>query len=236
MASAIEREWLDPTASGVAHAFDSGSGTVRASARDYYGAIVLAEHPVKPDPLESSTLLGRAYLERGLTAADYSARSTSRICGTRRERVGPGCPGGGRASIALRGRSRGKPVVERAGRPRQAGALAATRSERPIAPAGLRVRRLGLRFREGAGAFGLAETPAIGPRREPVLLRLLAPNGRPVQMTRDLRSFWERTYRRSARSCAAAIRSTPGPRIRGMRRRRRAPRRRGGSPVRREDD
>ena len=42
--------------------------------------------------------------------------------------------------------------------------------------------------------FGLAETPRIGPRRVPVLLHLLAPNGRPVQSTSDLRSFWERTY------------------------------------------
>ena len=42
--------------------------------------------------------------------------------------------------------------------------------------------------------FGVKETPRIGPRREPVLLALLAPNGRPVQLTRDLRSFWERTY------------------------------------------
>ena len=42
--------------------------------------------------------------------------------------------------------------------------------------------------------FGLAETPGIGPRREPVVFELLAPNGRPVQTTRDLRSFWERTY------------------------------------------
>jgi ATP-dependent helicase HrpB len=42
--------------------------------------------------------------------------------------------------------------------------------------------------------FGLAETPRIGPRQEPVIIELLAPNGRPVQTTRDLRSFWERTY------------------------------------------
>ena len=27
-----------------------------------------------------------------------------------------------------------------------------------------------------------------------MLLELLAPNGQPVQTTRDLRSFWERTY------------------------------------------
>ena len=42
--------------------------------------------------------------------------------------------------------------------------------------------------------FGLAETPRIGPRLEPVVFELLAPNGRPVQTTRDLRSFWARTY------------------------------------------
>ena len=42
--------------------------------------------------------------------------------------------------------------------------------------------------------FGLAETPSIGPRHEPVLFALLAPNGRPVQMTRDLKSFWKGTY------------------------------------------
>jgi ATP-dependent helicase HrpB len=42
--------------------------------------------------------------------------------------------------------------------------------------------------------FGLADTPRVGPRREPVLLALLAPNGRPVQITRDLRSFWTNTY------------------------------------------
>jgi ATP-dependent helicase HrpB len=42
--------------------------------------------------------------------------------------------------------------------------------------------------------FGLADSPRIGPRREPVVFELLAPSGRPVQTTRDLRSFWDRTY------------------------------------------
>jgi ATP-dependent RNA helicase HrpB len=42
--------------------------------------------------------------------------------------------------------------------------------------------------------FGLAETPRVGRRKEPVILALLAPNGRPVQITRDLRSFWNNTY------------------------------------------
>jgi ATP-dependent helicase HrpB len=42
--------------------------------------------------------------------------------------------------------------------------------------------------------FGLADTPLLGPRQVPVLFALLAPNGRAVQTTRDLRSFWTRGY------------------------------------------
>jgi ATP-dependent helicase HrpB len=42
--------------------------------------------------------------------------------------------------------------------------------------------------------FGLAETPAVAGGRMPVLLHLLSPAGRPMQVTRDLRSFWDRIY------------------------------------------
>jgi ATP-dependent helicase HrpB len=42
--------------------------------------------------------------------------------------------------------------------------------------------------------FGLVDTPRIGRRQVPVRLELLSPGGRPVQVTQDLRSFWERTY------------------------------------------
>src|SRR6185436_15474349 len=42
--------------------------------------------------------------------------------------------------------------------------------------------------------FGLADSPRLGPGQVPVTFHLLAPNGRPVQTTQDLRSFWERTY------------------------------------------
>lgn len=42
--------------------------------------------------------------------------------------------------------------------------------------------------------FGLGETPRVGPNQTPVTFELLAPNGRPVQTTRDLRSFWQNTY------------------------------------------
>ena len=42
--------------------------------------------------------------------------------------------------------------------------------------------------------FGLAESPRIAGGRVPVLLHLLAPNYRPVQVTKDLRNFWNTTY------------------------------------------
>ena len=42
--------------------------------------------------------------------------------------------------------------------------------------------------------FGLAETPAVCDGRVPVMLHLLSPAGRPVQVTSDLGSFWRNTY------------------------------------------
>jgi ATP-dependent helicase HrpB len=42
--------------------------------------------------------------------------------------------------------------------------------------------------------FGLADTPRIAGGRVPLTLHLLSPAGRPIQVTQDLKSFWERTY------------------------------------------
>ena len=42
--------------------------------------------------------------------------------------------------------------------------------------------------------FGLADTPRVGGGRIPVTLHLLSPAGRPIQVTQDLKGFWERTY------------------------------------------
>lgn len=42
--------------------------------------------------------------------------------------------------------------------------------------------------------FGLADTPRIAGGRVPVLMKLLSPAQRPVQVTQDLKSFWERGY------------------------------------------
>ncbi|MFP5348349.1 MAG: ATP-dependent helicase HrpB [Gammaproteobacteria bacterium] len=42
--------------------------------------------------------------------------------------------------------------------------------------------------------FGLADTPRIAAGRIPVMLHLLSPARRPIQVTQDLKGFWDRTY------------------------------------------
>jgi ATP-dependent helicase HrpB len=68
------------------------------------------------------------------------------------------------------------------------------------APGGREIR---LKYDESGGVsastrlqdlFGVEDGPRLGPSRVPVTFHLLAPNGRPVQVTRDLRSFWSTAY------------------------------------------
>ncbi|UOQ72386.1 ATP-dependent helicase C-terminal domain-containing protein [Hymenobacter cellulosilyticus] len=42
--------------------------------------------------------------------------------------------------------------------------------------------------------FGLLNTPTVGLGRVPLTMHLLSPARRPVQVTRDLRSFWNTGY------------------------------------------
>lgn len=68
-------------------------------------------------------------------------------------------------------------------------------------PTGSRIR---LEYRLGAEApvlrvrlqecFGLLDTPTVDKGRRPVLMELLSPGFKPVQLTKDLRSFWQGTY------------------------------------------
>ena len=65
-------------------------------------------------------------------------------------------------------------------------------------------RRIRVEYRQGADApvvrvrlqecFGLVDTPRVDGGRLPVLMELLSPGFKPVQLTADLRSFWEGTY------------------------------------------
>jgi ATP-dependent helicase HrpB len=50
--------------------------------------------------------------------------------------------------------------------------------------------------------FGMRETPAVARGAVPLVVRLLAPNQRPVQMTSDLAGFWQRLYPQVRRELA----------------------------------
>ena len=50
--------------------------------------------------------------------------------------------------------------------------------------------------------FGLNQTPAVARGRIPLLLHLLSPAHRPVQITRDLPGFWRNSYKAVKRDLA----------------------------------
>jgi ATP-dependent helicase HrpB len=59
--------------------------------------------------------------------------------------------------------------------------------------------------------FGLKDTPRIARGRVPVLMHLLAPNRRPVQVTTDLKNFWNQTYREVRKELRARYPKHPWP-------------------------
>ena len=195
MASRVERAWLDGVTSETVHRFDEVTGTVRALRVDRYDQLVLAERPVPADPDAAVALLAEALAKRGLGEAGGRLQRRLRIAELAADLTAL-------ARAACRGRTSLPPLDDPA---QWLDAGTRARLER-LAPERLPLpsgRTAALEYREDGSVFaavklqelfGLAETPRIGPRREPVVFELLAPNGRPVQTTRDLRSFWERTY------------------------------------------
>jgi ATP-dependent helicase HrpB len=140
------------------------SDRVKATQRTWYGEIVLHEQQVPPDPIEAQRLL-----------EDY-----------RRRNIDPEL----RCRLAFAGLTLDDPRHR----------LDDLAPKTIPLPSG---RTAKLEYRDDGSIlasvklqelFGLADTPKVGPRKVPVTFALLAPNGRPVQVTKDLRSFWSTTY------------------------------------------
>jgi ATP-dependent helicase HrpB len=194
LASRVEREWLLPNVSELVHRFDPETGTVKAAVVERYDALVLAERSVKPDPDAAAALLADAWLERGPDETDARLLMRLRFAG-RDVEIHDLVRAAARharslADVQLRRVAPGNLIHN----------LEREAPEAITVPSGRMVRlEYGADGAVSAAVklqelFGLADTPRVGSRAEPVLLALLAPNGRPVQLTRDLRSFWDRTY------------------------------------------
>jgi ATP-dependent helicase HrpB len=194
VASRVDATWIEPTHVEITHEIDSRTGKVRAFECSLYERLELNRRQVDADVELAAGLLCSAMLERGLNARVRSALARIEFAGLQfdlESRLRGACR-------AAEGWFEFDPLKTLDYEERQ-------RLDRH-APESLKVpsgRRARLEYEGAEGVsvsvklqelFGLAETPCIGVPPVAVTLHLLAPNGRPVQTTRDLKSFWENTY------------------------------------------
>ena len=193
IASAVDKEWLSPTDVTVTHEFDAG-GKLRGYEREMYGAIVLKERLVAVDASDAAEALADAFLTRPMSEPHEQLIRRLAFAGIEIDL----------RSVAVRAAASVRRIEDIDLGPALDWSTKQTLDrDAPatfLAPSG-RTHRLEYDADGSVSAsvklqelFGLAESPAIGPRRVAVRLLLLAPNGRPVQTTTDLRSFWDRTY------------------------------------------
>ena len=195
LASRVERPWLPPAERRVEHRFDAKTKSVRAFEISSLSGLDLDEQPVPADPKVAAPLLVEELLAKGFGSQGAALRARARFAGLmidEREIARRACAG--RTSLpetGLLGLLSGdmRHTLER---------------EAPLDLALPSGRRARLEYRDGGNTvvasvklqdvFGLADSPRLARGTRPVVFELLAPNGRPVQTTSDLRSFWERTY------------------------------------------
>jgi ATP-dependent helicase HrpB len=194
IASIVDRDWLVANRTATEHVFDQETGTIKAALVEYYDALVLRERPAMVDADVAAGLLAEEWHRRGPRESDLQLVRRMRFAGHEQDL----------ATLVVDASRMVKSVhdvvLARAVPPHVMRALDVQAPETLVVPSGRSVRLdYGGDGSVGAAVklqelFGLGETPRVGAKQEPVVLSLLAPNGRPVQITRDLRSFWDRTY------------------------------------------
>ena len=193
-ASAVDPEWIQPTSTIIEHHVDEESGRVRAARVERYDAIVLNETPIAVATGAAAGLLGDAWLARRQDASTTQLLRRLRFAGidVQLSELVHQAAASARSLDEIDLQTHLPFDVKRALESRAPASI--------VVPSG---RSMTLDYAEDGSVsaavklqelFGLAASPTIGPSRVPVTFHLLAPNGRPVQTTRDLRSFWERTY------------------------------------------
>jgi ATP-dependent helicase HrpB len=194
IATGIEGHWLEPTSEAVEHTLND-RGTVRATRVLRYGAIEVGQRSAAVDPEIAGQMVARAMLARGPSDDERQLVARLAFAGVARsfEALVEAASLGAQSVSDVDLEAYLPPDVRRT-LDREAPASIAL-------PSGKRAR---LEYRDDGRVvasvklqwvFGLSESPRLGPRRTPVTFELLAPNGRPVQVTTDLKSFWTGAYR-----------------------------------------
>jgi ATP-dependent helicase HrpB len=209
-ASAVHREWIAPTRIETVHWLDD-TGTVRAAERAFYDALPVGERGVPPEPEAAAEILAAELLRRPPEERNEQTLRRLRFAGVEIDLAG-----------ALRAAAAGRRSLFEWSLAELLPPEARRRLERE-APAELKLpsgRRARLEYREDGSVvaavklqelFGLGESPRLGARRETVTFSLLAPNGRPVQTTRDLKSFWNGAYQEVRRELRGRYPKHPWP-------------------------
>lgn len=210
-ASRVEPEWIVPTAVTVDHRLDAASGRVRAVEVAKVDALVLRERPVAADPAVAAAILAEAWEARPRSDADEALLRRLRFARLEIDRLAV-------VRAAAAAASSLETIVLADHLPWDVRARLAD-----LAPTSLPVpsgRTAPLTYGADGSVtasvklqelFGLAETPRLGPAQVPVTFSLLAPNGRPVQTTRDLRSFWQGAYQEVRRELRGRYPKHPWP-------------------------
>ncbi|SPE38408.1 ATP-dependent helicase HrpB [Candidatus Sulfopaludibacter sp. SbA3] len=221
VASAIEPDWLldlfpDRVREVSRVQWNRAAQRVEAFSALMFDQIAMEESRGTPDPEAAGAMLAEKALEAGLARfADVdeveALLERARFAG---QHGGP--PAGNLAHAALRALAYGlKSFAELEAAAKDGGLLremerqmtgAARRMLEEIAPDRIRLpggRQVKVHYEANQPPwiasrlqdfFGMRETPAVARGTVPVVVRLLAPNQRPVQMTTDLAGFWQRLY------------------------------------------
>ncbi|MCU0225254.1 MAG: ATP-dependent helicase HrpB [Acidobacteria bacterium] len=221
LASAIDPAWLIDLFPGrledrTETVFQAASGRVeRISALHFEGLTLDASRVPAPADDETAEVLHRAVRELGLGAVldlEELARWQQRIAFAAEHQAGLPRLDEAALDAALRAACAGRRSLDElresallagwlAGlAPAQRAAVERLAPERVTLPGG---RRVAVHYEPGKPPwiasrlqdfFGMGEGPRAADGRVPLVLHLLAPNQRPVQVTTDLAGFWERHY------------------------------------------
>lgn len=211
MASAVDAAWITPTAVETVHRLDTSSGRVKAFEVARAGSLVLSERPVAVDTTAAAALLADAWLAATPRDADAALLRRLRFAG-----LDIDLPALVREAALTASTVRDLDLAAHLPYDIRAKLDQAAPESLPV-PSG---RRAPLTYADDGTVvasvklqelFGLADTPVLGPRRVPVTFSLLAPNGRAVQTTRDLRSFWQGAYQEVRRELRGRYPKHPWP-------------------------
>ena len=217
IASGIEPEWLIDLFPERVREFsrvewNRAAGRVEAVSALLFDRIAIEESRGTPDAEAAAALLAEKGIEAGLGESEELEALLERVRFAARYAEMPELS----KETALRGLAEGRRSLAELEAAARDGGLAravaaqigpaARRALEEVAPERIRLpggRQVRVHYEAGQTPwiesrlqdfFGMRETPAVARGAAPVVVRLLAPNNRPVQMTTDLAGFWERLY------------------------------------------